>query len=464
MTLPGSPKWWTLGALCFSLFMTMLDGTALNVALPSIQDELGMEFSGLQWVINVYALTWAVLMLSGGKLADHFGRRFVFLAGLGVFTAASTVCALAATGAVLIAGRGIQGVGAALMMPATLAIITTVFPREERGLALGIWAGVSATALALGPLVGGVLTDGAGWEWIFWTNLPIGAAGLLIGRLAIPETRDTARGQRLDLPGLVLSAAALLALTYGLIEGQDFGWGSPATIGLVAGGAAGLGAFVVLEARTRAPMLDLSLFRSSSYSGAVSVAFLTSLAVFGILFFLSLYMQDVLGYSAVETGAGFLPWTATYVLMAPVAGRLSDRLGSRWLIAAGMALIAVALLLLAGLDAGEGFGRIALALLVGGVGMAFTMSPTRAAALGALPPAKAGIGSGVLQTFSQVGGSFAVAVLGAVLAAREADALAAGATAPEAFVEGMRTVYLVSAGAALVAALVAALTIRREPA
>ncbi len=454
-------KWWTLGAVSFSLFMTMLDGTALNVALPKIQDELGLPFSQLQWVINAYALTWAVLMLSGGKLADFLGRRFVFLLGLAVFTASSIVCALASSGAQLIAGRGLQGAGAALMMPATLSIISTVFPREERGLALGIWAGVSAIALACGPLVGGGLSDSIGWEWIFWANLPIGAAGLVIGRLTIPESRDPTRGQRLDLPGMLVSGTALFALTYGLIEAHRYGWTSATTIALLAGAAAGLAGFAVLESRLRAPMLDLSLFRSSTYTGAVVCAFLTSLSVFGILFFLSLFMQDVLGYSALRTGAAFLPWTVTYVLMAPVAGRLSDKVGPRWLIALGMSLIGVALLLLAGLQAGDGYAGIAPGLLLGGVGMALTMSPTRAAALGAVAPAKSGVGSGVLQTFNQVGGSLAVAVLGAVLAARESHELAAGATRPEAFATGMSAAYHVSAGAAFAAALVAALAIRR---
>ena len=318
-------KWWTLGAVAFALFMIMLDNTVVNVALPSIQRSLRAEISELEWIVSAYALTFAVLLLSGGKLADMFGRRRVFLLGLAVFALSSLLCGLAPDAHVLIAARAVQGVGAALMMPATLAIISATFPPKERGLAIGIWAGVSAMALAIGPLVGGLLTEHVDWSWIFYINVPIGALGIVAGRIIIQESRDMSRVQSLDVPGLVTNAAALFALTFGLIEANRYGWTSPTILGLFAAAAAGLAAFAAIEHRRRAPMLDLSLFRSSTFTGANIVAFLVTLAMFGVFFFMSIFVQRILGYSPVEAGAIFLPMTILIILVAPVAGRASDR-------------------------------------------------------------------------------------------------------------------------------------------
>src|SRR3990172_7240142 len=251
-------KWWTLGAVAFALFMIMLDNTVVNVALPSIQRSLGATISELEWVVSAYALTFAVLLLSGGKLADLFGRRRVFLLGLGVFALSSLFCGLASSADVLIAARAVQGVGAALMMPATLAIISATFPPKERGLAIGIWAGVSAMALAIGPLVGGLLTEHVDWSWIFYINVPIGALGIVAGRIIIQESRDMSRVQSLDVPGLVTNAAALFALTFGLIEANRYGWTSPTIPALFGAAPAGLAAFAALEHRRPAPLLDLS--------------------------------------------------------------------------------------------------------------------------------------------------------------------------------------------------------------
>src|SRR5213593_523291 len=270
---PENRKWWTLVAVAVGLFMIMLDNTVVNVALPSIQHDLGISISELEWVVNAYALTFGVLLLTGGKLADLLGRRAIFIAGLVVFTGASLWCGLAGGAASLIAARTVQGVGAALMNPATLSIITATFPPRQRGTAIGIWAGVSAMALAFGPLVGGAITEHVNWSWVFYINVPIGILGLFAARIFIDESKDT-REQRLDLPGLVTSAGALFALTYGLIESNKRGWGDPFVLGLFAVAAVLFVAFILLERHQRLPMLDLNLFRNRSFSSANAVMFL----------------------------------------------------------------------------------------------------------------------------------------------------------------------------------------------
>ena len=377
-------KWWTLGAVAFALFMIMLDNTVVNVALPSIERSFDAAISELEWVVNAYALTFAVLMLSGGKLADLFGRRRIFLLGLIVFSGASLACGLSSTIGQLIAFRAFQGVGAALMMPATLAIISATFPPRQRGLAFGIWAGVSAMALAIGPLVGGILTQHIDWSWIFFVNVPVGILGVLVGAVVITESRDTTT-QSLDLPGLVVSGAALFALTFGLIEANSYGWTSPTILGLFAGAAVGLALFIWIELRRRAPMLDLSLFRSRTFTGANIVAFLVTLAMFGVFFFMSLYVQQILGYSPVQAGAIFLPMTILIILVAPIAGKLSDKIGSRWLMAGGLTLVAGSLAIFSRLGVDSGFWDMLPGLLVGGIGMALTMTPMTAAAMGSVP-------------------------------------------------------------------------------
>jgi EmrB/QacA subfamily drug resistance transporter len=454
-------KWWTLGAVAFALFMIMLDNTVVNVALPSIQRDLGADIPQLEWVVNAYALTFAVLMLTGGKLADLFGRRRVFLTGLVLFAGTSLACGLAGSAGELIGWRGVQGAAAALMMPATLAIISHAFPPQQRGLAIGVWAGVSAMALAIGPLVGGLITQHIDWSWIFFVNVPIGVLGLLLGRVVIAESRDTSREQSLDLPGLLTSGGALFALTFGLIEANAYGWTSPTILGLFGAAAAGLALFVLIERRRRAPMLDLSLFRNRTFAGANVVALLVTLAMFGVFFFMSLFVQRVLGYSPTEAGAIFLPMTVLIILIAPPAGKLSDRVGSRWLIAGGLTLLGISLLLFSRLDAGSGFWDLLPGLVIGGVGMASVMTPMSAAAMGSVPVAKAGIASGVLNTFRQVGGALGIAVMGAILTARQRSELEAGASANDAFVAGFQSALLVGAAIAFAGALTAALLIRK---
>ncbi len=453
-------KWWTLVAVSFGLFMIMLDNTVVNVALPSMQDDLGIDRSELEWVVNAYALTFGVLLLTGGKLADLLGRRAIFIGGLVIFVLASLACGLANSAGVLIGARTVQGIGAALMNPATLSIITATFPPRQRGTAIGIWAGVSAMALAIGPLVGGVLTEQFHWSWIFFINVPIGVLGIAAARLFVDETRDTSREQRLDLPGLLSSAAGLFALTYALISTDHHAWTSTRVLGLFAVAAVFLGVFVVLEFRQRIPMLDLSLFKNGTFAGANTVMLLVGVAMFGIFFFNSLFLQNILGYSATETGGTFLPMTVLIILVAPVAGRFSDRLGSRWLMSAGMVLLTGSLLVFSTLDQGSTFWDILPGLILGGFGMSLAMTPTTAAAMRAVPVDKAGVGSAVINSMRQVGGSLGIAIMGAVVSTQVTVGPRNPAFADE-FVTGYHHALYVGAAITLGAAVVAATTIRK---
>jgi EmrB/QacA subfamily drug resistance transporter len=456
---PENRKWWTLGSVSFGLFMIMLDNTVVNVALPSIQSDLEISVSELEWIVTGYALTFAVLMLTGGKLADRYGRRLIFIVGLAIFTAASLACGLAPDAGFLIAARVVQGVGSALMNPATLSIIVATFPPRQRGMAIGIWAGVSALALALGPLVGGLIAEHLHWSWIFFINVPVGVIGIVVARLAIDESRDTSQEQRLDVPGLVVSAIGLFALTYALIEANTYGWTSPRILLLFGIAAVALVGFVLLERHQRLPMLDLSLFRNPTFAGANTVMLLVALAMFGVFFFISLYVQNVLHYSPTEAGASFLPMTLLIVLVAPVAGRLSDRVGSRWLVGTGMSLVGVSLLLFARLDEHSNFWSLLPAMIVGGIGMALSMSPTTAAAMGSVPLDKAGVGSAVLNSMRQVGGSMGIAVMGAIIASYGEPGR--GPAGVSNFIDGLHAALLVSAAIAFAASIVAVATIRR---
>jgi EmrB/QacA subfamily drug resistance transporter len=447
-------KWFTLAAVSFGLFMIMLDNTVVNVALPSIQRDLGTDLSQLQWIVTGYALTFAALMLIGGKVADAYGRRLIFVVGIAVFTTASLWCGLAGSGDELITARVLQGVGAALMNPATLSIIAATFPPSERGTAIGIWAGTSALALAIGPLVGGLITEHLDWSWIFFINVPVGVLAVAASFLFIDESRDSTH-VRLDLPGLATSALGLFALTYALIEANTYGWDSARILGAFAVAGLSLLAFVLLERYQRDPMLPLELFKSGTYTGANLVVLLVALAMFGVFFFLSLYMQNVLGYSAVQTGAAFLPMTILIILIAPIAGRTSDRIGSRGLMTAGMVLIAVQLLYFSRLGLDATFWDLLPAFLVGGVGMSLTMTPSAAAATRSVSVDKAGVGSAVLNASRQIGGSLGIALIGAIMALE-----AAGEQTPQAFVEGLQTALLVAAAIAAVGAVVAFTLVR----
>jgi EmrB/QacA subfamily drug resistance transporter len=456
-------KWWTLGAVAFGLFMIMLDNTIVNVALPAIEHSLHMSIASLEWIVTAYALTFAALLITGGKLGDMFGRRRMFIVGLVVFTLASLAYGLTPSAGFPIGARAVQGIGAALMNPATLSIITATFPPKERGQAIGIWAGVSALALAIGPLLGGLIVDNINWHWIFYVNVPVGIVGIVVSYFFITESRDTTHEQSIDLPGLVTSGASLLALSYALIEGNRHGWTSPEILGLFAGAAVLLAAFILLEMRQRLPMLDLSLFKIGSFVGANLVAMLVSLGMFGVFFFISLYVQNVLGYSPTKAGAIFLPMTILIILVAPIAGKLSDRIGSRWLMGAGMTIVGVSLLLYQRIGLHTGFWSLLPQLMLGGLGMALTMSPMTSAAMSSVPVDKAGVGSGVLNSFRQMGGSLGIALMGAILLSYE-HPTTSKQVASQQFVDGLHAALLVSAVIAFAAAAVAIVLVRTKPA
>jgi len=449
-----SRKWLTLAAVSVGLFMIMLDNTVVNVALPSIQRDLDADLSELQWIVTGYALTFAALMLIGGKLADAYGRRKIFVLGIVVFTLASLLCGLAGSSEMLIGARVLQGAGAALMNPASLSIIAATFPPRQRGTAIGIWAGVSALALVIGPLVGGLITEYLDWSWIFFVNVPIGILGIVASYLFIDESCDETH-VRLDLPGLATSAVGLFALTYGLIEANTYGWSSTRIVGSFVLAGVSLFAFVLLERHQRDPMLPLELFRDGTYTGANLVLLLVALAMFGVFFFVSLYMQNILGYSPVQAGAAFLPMTILIILVAPVAGKTSDRIGSRGLMTAGMVLIATQLVMLSRLSADASYWDLFPALLIGGVGMSLTMTPSTAAATRSVPVDKAGVGSAVLNSARQVGGTMGIALMGAIMAEK-----AGGERTPEAFMRGFESALLVAAGIAIVGAVVAFTLVR----
>ena len=454
-------KWWTLGALCFALFMIMLDNTIVNVALPAIQHDLGISRSELEWTVAAYALTFASLLLTGGKLGDLFGRKRLFLVGVAIFTASSLFCGLSSGAGELIAARAVQGVGAALMMPATLSIITATFVPRERGMAIGIWAGVSAMALAIGPLLGGIITEHISWNWIFYVNVPIGVLGILTAIFVVPESKDTSHEQRLDLPGLLSSGIGLLALIYALIEGHAYGWSSGRIIGLFVVAAVALTVFVLLELHQRIPMLDLSLFRNGTFAGANLVAILVTLAMFGIFVFFPIYMQTLRGWSPIQAGAALLPWTLMIVVLAPIAGKLSDKVGSRWLMAGGMTVVALCCLELSTVSLHSSFWHMLPGFVLGGIGMSFVMTPMSAAAMGAVSVDKAGVASGVLNTFRQVGVSLGIAVTGAIITNRAAAAVHGGADGPHAFVHGLTFAMRVSAAICLGGALASVLLVRK---
>ncbi len=468
---PDKRKWFTLAAVSFGLFMIMLDNTVVNVALPAMARDLGIGLSELEWVVAGYALTFAALILIGGKLADRYGRRRLFVLGIVVFTLASLACGLASGGSELIGARIVQGVGAALLNPATLAIISATFPPRQRGTAIGIWAGVSALALAIGPLVGGLITEHASWNWIFFINVPIGIAAVVASYLFIDESRDTRADQRLDLPGLLTSGVGLFALEYALIEANTYGWASGRILACFAIAAVLLAAFVWVEIRGRAPMLDVSLFRNRTYTGANIVMLLAALAMFGVFFFVSLYMQNVLGYSAVQAGAAFLPLTCLIVVLAPVTGKLSDKYGSRWFLTGGLTLLGIQLFYFSQLGASATYWELLPAMIIGGIGMAMTMTPATAAAMRAVPVDRAGVGSAVLNSARQVGGSLGIALIGAIVAASVTVTLqtayqsgdpALVQRAIHQFVNGFSNALIVAGLIAFAGAIVAAVLIRHE--
>jgi EmrB/QacA subfamily drug resistance transporter len=453
-------KWWTLGAMCFALFMIMLDNTVVNVALPSIQKDLGASISGLEWTINGYTLSFAVLLATGGRLGDIFGRRRMFLCGVVIFTLSSATAGFAGDATSLVVSRIVQGVGAALMMPATLSIITNAFPASERGKAMGMWAGVSALALAVGPVLGGFLTEHVSWRAIFYLNIPVAIGAVTAALFAVRESRDTTVGRQVDYAGVAALTTGLTALILVLIEGNSWGWGSAKIIALIAGAVLGLAAFVAIERRVKVPMVDFSLLSDRNFLGAVVVALIVSFSMLGVFFFLALYMQDILGYSPLEAGVRFLPSTLMIVSVAPVAGRLSDRFGPRWLIAGGLTIVAASLYSFSGIATDSGYLDLLPGFMLLGIGIAMTMSPMTSAAMNAVPVQKAGVASGVLSMFRMVGGSLGVAVTGAIFQARVGTSFETAS--PQQFVDALGFAMTVCAAVALTGAAIGAIAIRAK--
>lgn len=420
-------KWWTLIAACVALLMLLLDITVVNVALADIQRDLSASFSDLQWVIDAYALTLAALLLTAGSLADLLGRKRVFAVGLGLFTLASVACALAPSALALILARGAQGVGGAVMFSTSFALVAQDFQGRDRGVAFGAIGATTGAAVAVGPLVGGALTEGLGWEWIFLVNLPVGAAALAVALLRLRETRDPdARG--VDWAGVASFSAALFLLVFALIRGNSEGWGSPLIVGFLAGAGALLVAFLAVERAQERPMLDLTLFRKPTFGGAAIAAFALSASMFSLFLYIALYMQNVLGYSPLETGIRFLPVTVVSFFAATASGRLSARLPARGLLGAGLALVGTGILLMRGVQPGSDWTDMLAGFAVAGAGIGLVNPPLASTAIGVVPPARSGMASGINSTFRQVGIATGIAGLGALFQARVQDAVAAELT------------------------------------
>ena len=417
-------KWWTLGAMCFALFMIMLDNTVVNVALPSIERDLGSSLSSLEWIINGYTLAFAVFLATGGRLGDIFGRRLTFLIGVALFSISSATAGFAPDTTWLDGSRVVQGIGGALMMPATLSIVTNAFPPSERGKAIGTWAGVSALALAIGPVLGGFLTEAVSWRAIFFINLPVGVGAVLATLFAVRESRDETVGREVDYAGVVTLTGALTALVLALIEGNSWGWSSPAILALFGGSARTAdnevpkeSTFVLVELRVKSPMVEFPLFGTRNFVGSNIIALIVTFAMLAQFFFLALYMQNILGYSPLQAGIRFLPATLMIVTIAPIAGRLTDKIGPRIPISVGLTLVSGAMFWLTQIGPSTTYGDLLPSFFLMGVGMALVMSPMSTAAMNAVANAKAGIASGILSMNRMIGGTLGVAVVGAVFQA-----------------------------------------------
>jgi EmrB/QacA subfamily drug resistance transporter len=404
----------TLFAMCFGLFMIMLDNTIVNVALPSIQRELHVSPETLAWTVNAYVVPFAALILLGGKLGDRFGRRRLFVVGLAIFTAASAACALSTSSGTLVAARAIQGIGAALMNPLSLSILVATFPPKRLPAAIGVWAGISGLGLAIGPLLGGLLVENADWSAVFWINVPIGVLAIAVTLLGVLESRDKTT-RSLDLGGTALITAALFCLVWGLIKSDTHGFGSVYVIAFLIAGLVLALAFVAWERRNSDPMLPLEFFARRAFTVSDAVLLLVGFAMFGAIYWGALYLQ---GYSALQAGARTLPWTMMILFVAPIAGRLNARISARYLAAAGMVLLSAGMVGLTQLHADSPYSHIWPFFMLAGIGTALAMPTLSATAMGAIPQAKAGVASGVLNTARQVGGALGIAVLAAVATGR----------------------------------------------
>jgi EmrB/QacA subfamily drug resistance transporter len=410
--------------------MLLLDITIVNVALPNIQTDLHSSFADLQWVIDAYALTLAATLLTSGSLADMYGRKRLYVIGLSVFTAASLLCGIAPNTLVLQLSRGLQGVGGAIMFSVALALLADAFRGKERGVAFGVWGAITGLAVAIGPVVGGGLTSGLSWRWIFFVNLPLGLLAVALTLAQVAESKDPAP-RRPDWAGFVTFTAALALLVFGLIKSNDRGFTDGLVLGCFAGAAVLLAAFLAVEVTGRHPMFDLVLFRKPTFTGAAIAAFGISASIFAMLLYLTLYLQDILGYSALQTGVRLLVLSGGILVVSAVAGRLSERVPIRLLIGPGLLVVGVGLLLMRGLDAGSGWTHLIPGLLVSGVGVGMINPPLASAAVGVVHPRQAGMASGISSTFRQVGIATGIALLGSLFSSKvHAAALSGLSTVP----------------------------------
>ncbi|HKX70445.1 MAG TPA: MFS transporter, partial [Acidimicrobiales bacterium] len=419
-------RWLVLAVMCLSLLLIVMDNTIVNVAIPTLQRDLEASTSQLQWVVDAYILVFAGLLLTMGALGDRFGRRGALAVGLSIMGVASILSSFANSADQLIATRALMGVGGALIMPATLSIITNVFTdRRERAQAIAIWSATAGAAVAIGPVTGGWLLEHFWWGSVFLVNVPVVVVALVLGQLFVPTSRDPA-ARPIDVPGALLSIAGLMALVWAIIEGPG-GWSDPEILGGFALAAVLLAAFVLWERRTRYPMLDMAFFRNARFSAASAAIMLTFFAMFGSLFLLTQFLQSVLGYTALEAGVRLLPMAAVMMVISPLSAKLVERIGSKIVVATGLSVAAVGLIIASRLTAGASYPEVLWSLVVLAAGMALVMPPATESIMGSLPPAKAGVGSAVNDTTRQVGGALGVAVLGSVMSStygpRVADAI-----------------------------------------
>ena len=463
-TAPDPRRWLALAVVCVAFFMTVLDVSIVTVALPSISRSLHFSASGLQWVITAYTITFGGFLLLGGRCADLLGRRLIFMVGVAVFTAASLVCGLAGSTAMLIAARSVQGVGAALVSPATLSIITTTFEEgAERNKALGIWGAMGGGGAAAGVLFGGILTRYLGWQWIFFVNVPVGAAVLAVSRAIIRESRDEPTRRSFDLLGAGSVTAGLALLVYGISEAPAHGWGAASTIASLAVAAALLVGFVVWETRAAAPLMPLAIFRIRTVTGANTVSVLLGMVIFANFFLLTLYVQNVLHYSALKTGLTFLATAGTVVVVAGLAQALTTRFGPRPVLTLGLVLLTGGMIVYAQIPVD---GKFASDLLPGyllvGVGLALAFIPVSIAALAGVPPRLAGVASGLLNTSQQIGGAIGTAIVSSVSLSRADHLLSIGRASNAAFTSGYSLAFWVLAGIGVVGVLVSWGLVRPE--
>jgi EmrB/QacA subfamily drug resistance transporter len=423
-------KWWTLTAVCLGTFMLLLDITIVNVALPDIQKALNSSFSDLQWIVDAYALTLAAFLLTAGSLADMYGRRLLYLVGLAVFTCASVLCGFAVSTLMLQISRAAQGVGGAIMFAVSLALLADAFRGKDRGVAFGVWGAVTGLAVAIGPLLGGLLTTGISWRWIFFVNAPIGVAAVIIAVLKVSESREP-RASRPDWPGFVLFTLALASLIYGLIESNQKSFGNSLVLSCFAAAAVLLVAFVIVEYRGSHPMFDLALFRLPTFSGGAIAAFGLSASIFSMLLYLVLYLQDILGYSALGTGVRLMVISGGILVTATIAGRLSSLVPVRLLIGPGLIIVGISLLLMRGLTGTSSWTHLIPGMILGGLGVGIVNPPLASTAVGVVPPQRAGMASGINSTFRQVGIATGIALLGSLFANKvRSDVLARVSAVP----------------------------------